>query len=149
MSTISRKSIIVKLALGLVSLTTGTWVTFVLIIILAMLICFCTGLSLGVRRAVRQLENVVVPVTANSPKKRGSTPVLKDTPRAEPPTFTAVEKLTDDPRGLAEQSVDAPGAGAGRAASASTRSARPASEVRLSWAAWRSASVSGSGRSAP
>lgn len=97
--------------LGLVSLTTGTWVTFVLIIILAMLICFCTGLSLGVRRAVRQLENVVVPVTANSPKKRGSTPVLKDTPRAEPPTFTAVEKLTDDPRGRAEQSVDAPGAG--------------------------------------
>ena len=79
----------------LVSITTPTWITFILIFLLSLLICFCTGLSLGVRRAAkRAIESLVVPVTANS-QEAGSTPVLKDTPRAGPPTFTAVEKLTD------------------------------------------------------
>ena len=33
--------------LHLVSLTSGSWVTFIVIIVLALLICFCTGLSLA------------------------------------------------------------------------------------------------------
>ena len=76
--------------LGLVSLTTGTWVTFVLIVILFMLICFCTGLSLGVRRAVRrQLDSLVVPVPASPPKNKGAA-----NPRPiSAPTFTPVEQL--------------------------------------------------------
>ena len=50
--------------LHLVSLTSGTWVTFIVIIVLALLICFCTGLSLGVRRAFNRTLNSVVPVQA-------------------------------------------------------------------------------------
>lgn len=56
-------------SLHLVTLTTGTWVTFCLIIALALLICFCTGLSLGVRRAARrQIDSLVVPMPAQMPK---------------------------------------------------------------------------------
>jgi hypothetical protein len=49
--------------LNLVSLTNGTWATFLLILVFALLLCFCTGLSIGVRRAVRrQIDSLVVPV---------------------------------------------------------------------------------------
>jgi len=52
--------------LHLVSLTNGTWITFLLILTLALIICFCTGLSIGVRRAVRrQLDSLVVPVPSD------------------------------------------------------------------------------------
>jgi len=75
--------------LGLVSLTTGTWITFVMIVSLALLICFCTGLSIGVRRAVRrQIDSLVVPVPAAMPPR--------DDPPSPPkpkPSFTPVEPL--------------------------------------------------------
>ena len=86
-------------SLHLVSLTTGTWVTFVMIMVLGLLICFCTGLSLGVRRgARRQIDSLVVPVPAQLP------PPAAPPPAPKPYDRTPVESMS------AGAMVQAPGA---------------------------------------
>ena len=106
--------------LHLVSLTTGTWVTVILILVLTFLICFCTGLSFGVRRAVRrQIDSLVVPVPANvaTAKLEEQTPAAKtavepyqsgveySTYDAAPPPQQA---LPPDDRGVAPPPLPAP-----------------------------------------
>ena len=76
--------------------------TFVLISVLALLICFCTGLSIGVRRAVRrQIDSLVVPVPASlasPPRGKPDGPTVAASSPAAPrafarPSFTPVQPM--------------------------------------------------------